>query len=78
MGFQPCQVTTKEYNRTNLVRGNDGSRYLNVAISEVEDYDAEAAFRTGIYLQEEDLVGVEMVKYSGIILVDFMLYCLER
>ena len=41
---------TKEYDRTNLVRGNDSSRYLNIAISEVENYNAKATFYIGIYL----------------------------
>ena len=44
------QVTTKEYNRTNLIGRNNSSRYLNIAISEVEDYNAEATFYIGIYL----------------------------
>ena len=77
MGFRPYQATTKEYNRTNLVRRNNSSRYLNIAISEVEDYNAEAALYIGVYLQEEDLVGVEIVKYSRIVLIDFVLYCFE-
>ena len=69
---------TKEYNRTNLIRRNNGSRYLIVAISEVEDYNAEATFYIGVNLQEEDFVRVEIVKYSRIVLIDFVLYCLER
>ena len=78
MGFRPYQATTKEYNRTNLIRRNDSSRYLNIAISEVEDYNAEATFYIGVNLQEEDFVRVEIVKYSGIVLVDFVLYYFER
>ena len=50
IGFQPYQATTKEYNRTNLVRRNDSSRYPNIAISKVEDYNAKATFHIGIYL----------------------------
>ena len=69
---------TKEYNRTNLVRRNDSSRHPNIAISEVEDYNAEAMFYTGIYLQEKNLVGVEIIKYSRIVLADFVLYYFER
>ena len=60
-----------------LVGRNDGSGHPIVAISEVEDYNAEATFYTSVNLQEKNLVGVEMVEYSGIFLVDFILYCLE-
>ena len=44
----------------------------------MENYNAEAAFYIGINLQEEDFVGVEIVKYSGIVLIDFVLYYFER
>ena len=35
-------------------------------------------FRIGVNLQEENLVGVEIVEYSRVFLIDFILYCLER
>ena len=41
---------TEEYNRTNLIGRNDSSRYLNITVDEVEDYNAEATFYIGIYL----------------------------
>ena len=44
----------------------------------MEDYNAKATFYIGINLQEEDFIGVEIVKYSRIVLVDFVLYYFER
>ena len=34
-------------------------------------------FYIGVNLQEENLVRVEIVEYSRIVLVDFVLYCFE-
>ena len=44
----------------------------------MEDYNAEATFHIGVNLQEENLIRVEIVEYSRLFLIDFILYCLER